>query len=196
MAQITKTSQALLKVQTALKAPKEKQNSYGGYAYRSCSDILEAVKPLLAENHLLLTLSDDVKLIGAHYYIVATAAVSLDDLSEPAIAVTGYAREPESRKGMDDAQVTGSTSSYARKYALNGLFLVDDSRDADALGTQPQPQQQTKQPSPSLEQALAEASTVGSRMALTNYWNKYPQYQGDPKFLAAVESLGKKFPNK
>ena len=92
MAQITKTSQALLKVQTALKAPKEKQNSYGGYAYRSCSDILEAVKPLLAENHLLLTLSDDVKLIGAHYYIVSTAAVSLDNLRESAIAVTGYAR--------------------------------------------------------------------------------------------------------
>ena len=116
-------------VQAALKAPKGQENKFGGYRYRSCEDILEAVKPLLKENGLALTISDDMVLVGERYYIRATATVTDGECVH---SVTAYAREPESRKGMDEAQVTGSSSSYARKYALNGLFCIDDTRDPDA----------------------------------------------------------------
>jgi len=116
-------------VQSALKAPKGQENKFGGYKYRSCEDILEAVKPLLAENGLVLTISDDIGIVGERYYVKATATVTD---GENRISVTAFAREPESRKGMDEAQVTGSSSSYARKYALNGLFCIDDTKDPDA----------------------------------------------------------------
>ena len=116
-------------VQAALKAPKGQENKFGGYRYRSCEDILEAVKPLLAENGLVLTISDEIVLIGDRYYVRASAAITDGETVEHAY---GLAREPESRKGMDEAQVTGSSSSYARKYALNGLFCIDDTKDPDA----------------------------------------------------------------
>lgn len=116
-------------VQSALKAPKGQENKFGGYRYRSCEDILEAVKPLLAENGLVLTISDEIVLIGDRYYVRASAAITDGETVEHAY---GLAREPESRKGMDEAQVTGSSSSYARKYALNGLFCIDDTKDPDA----------------------------------------------------------------
>ena len=116
-------------IQSALKAPKGQENKFGGYRYRSCEDILEAVKPLLAENGLVLTISDEIVLIGDRYYVRASAAITDGDTVEHAY---GLAREPESRKGMDEAQVTGSSSSYARKYALNGLFCIDDTKDPDA----------------------------------------------------------------
>ena len=119
-------------VQSALKAPKGQENKFGGYRYRSCEDILEAVKPLLAENGLALIISDEIAMVGERYYIKATATITD---GENSISVTAYAREPESRKGMDEAQVTGSSSSYARKYALNGLFCIDDTKDPDATNT-------------------------------------------------------------
>ncbi len=119
----------LIEVQAALKAPKSQRNSFGGYNYRSCEDILEAVKPLLSERGLTLTLSDEPVACGGRVYIKSTA--SLTDGGE-AVAVTAYAREAEAKKGMDESQITGTASSYARKYALNGLFLIDDTKDADA----------------------------------------------------------------
>lgn len=119
-------------IQTALKAPKGQENKFGGYRYRSCEDILEAVKPLLAEQGAVIQLSDMLELVGQRYYIKATAALIDTDTGEAA-SVTAWAREAESRKGMDDSQVTGSSSSYARKYALNGLLAIDDTRDADAM---------------------------------------------------------------
>ena len=125
-------------VQSALKAPKGQENKFGGYRYRSCEDILEAVKPLLADNGLALIISDEIAMVGDRYYIKATATITD---GENSISVTAYAREPESRKGMDEAQVTGSSSSYARKYALNGLFCIDDTKDPDATndhGRKPQ----------------------------------------------------------
>lgn len=124
----------LLKVQAELKAPKSQYNKFGKYTYRSCEDIVEAAKPLLSNQGLTLLMSDDVVLIGERYYIKATA--TLIDISDgEQLAVSALAREPVSRKGMDDSQVTGSSSSYARKYALNGLFCIDDSKDSDQLNT-------------------------------------------------------------
>ena len=120
----------LLSVQNELKAPKDKRNNFGGYNYRSCEGILEAVKPLLQEQGLMLTIKDEVVNIGDRYYVRAT--VLLDDISSNGeIAVTALAREEEAKKGMDASQITGTASSYARKYALNGLFLIDDTKDAD-----------------------------------------------------------------
>lgn len=121
----------LAAVQKVLKAPKNQYNSFGKYSYRSCEDILEAAKPLCIENGLILTISDDIVAVGERYYIKATAAVT-DVKDGERVECSGIAREAEERKGMDASQVTGSTSSYARKYALNGLFSIDDTKDADA----------------------------------------------------------------
>jgi hypothetical protein len=120
---------ALMAVQSELKAPKGQTNKFGGYKFRSCEDILEAVKPLLAKNKLVLRLSDEPVMIGDWHYIKVVATLEADDGSD--YSVTAYAREPISKKGSDDSQVTGATSSYARKYALNGLFCIDDTKDAD-----------------------------------------------------------------
>lgn len=122
----------LLKVQSELKAPKNQFNSFGKYKYRSCEDILESAKPILAKHNLTLTLSDHIEHIGDRYYIRAIA--TLED-GETVTAVEALARESDAKKGMDAAQITGSASSYARKYALSGLFLLDDSKDADATNS-------------------------------------------------------------
>lgn len=118
----------LSRIQKELKAPKGQYNSFGKYKYRSCEDIMEAVKPILGE--CSLTVSDEMVIIGDRYYIKAIArlALSADDFVES----SAYAREPLDKKGMDESQITGATSSYARKYALNGLFAIDDTKDADA----------------------------------------------------------------
>ena len=120
----------LLAVQNELKAPKDKRNNFGGYNFRSCEGILEAVKPLLQEQELMLTIKDEVVNIGDRYYVRATALL-VDISSNGEIAITALAREEEAKKGMDASQITGTASSYARKYALNGLFLIDDTKDAD-----------------------------------------------------------------
>lgn len=120
----------LIQVQMGLKANKTQHNEFGNYNYRSCEDILEAVKPHLKEAGLMLTLSDDIKLIGDRYYVLATARITD---GEDSFETYGFAREALERKGMDPSQVTGSASSYARKYALSGLFCIDDNKDADAL---------------------------------------------------------------
>lgn len=117
-------------LQTELKVPKGQTNKFGGYKYRSCEDVLEAVKPLLKKYRLVLTVGDDMLQIGDRYYICATAVLR-DMESEADIKNSAYAREAEVKKGMDDSQITGTASSYARKYALNGLFCIDDTRDAD-----------------------------------------------------------------
>lgn len=120
----------LLNIQTELKAPKGQYNSYGGYNYRSCEDILEAVKPLLKSNNCVLTITDSLEQIGERYYIRAAATIT-DAEGNESYTNVAYAREEETKKGMDGAQITGTASSYARKYALNGLFLIDDTKDAD-----------------------------------------------------------------
>lgn len=120
----------LTDIQNELKAPKKRTNSFGGYKYRSCEDILEAVKPLLKKYDVTLTISDTIEEICGRVYVKATAELRNGE-NIGGYSVTAYAREAELKKGMDDSQITGAASSYARKYALNGLFLIDDSKDAD-----------------------------------------------------------------
>lgn len=124
--------QKLLNIQKDLKAPKSQYNSFGQYNYRNCEDILEAVKPLCARENACLTLSDTVVQIGERYYIQACATLFDGETGEIINTVTAYAREGAEKKGMDSSQVTGAASSYARKYALNGLFNIDDTKDADS----------------------------------------------------------------
>ena len=119
----------LLQIQSELKAPKGQYNSFGKYKYRSCEDILEAVKPLCVKYGVILTLSDEIVQVGERYDIRATAKLQKEGCTD--ISVTAYAREALDKKGMDDSQITGTASSYARKYALNGLFCIDDTKDAD-----------------------------------------------------------------
>ena len=118
----------IIKIQQELKAPKSQHNKFGGFDYRSCEDILEALKPLLAKEKLLLTINDKIVKMGERYYV--KAIVSITDGTKT-LEYSAYAREEENKKGMDGSQVTGASSSYARKYALNGLFLIDDSKDSD-----------------------------------------------------------------
>ena len=121
---------ALMAVQAELKAPKNQHNSFGKYDYRSAEDIIEAVKPLLKDNGLFLNMSDDIVLIGDRYYVKATVSVT-DIVTGESVQTSALAREAAQKKGMDESQVTGTASSYARKYALNGLFAIDDTKDAD-----------------------------------------------------------------
>lgn len=119
----------LISIQSELKAPKGQYNSFGKYKYRSAEDILEAVKPLLKKHECYLTLSDEPVSIDGRHYIKATATLCTENADD--VKVTAYAREPETNKGMSESQITGTASSYARKYALNGLFAIDDTKDAD-----------------------------------------------------------------
>lgn len=123
--------QNLIAIQTELKAPKLQYNSFGKYKYRTAEDILEAVKPLLKKYNTLLLLTDDIQLIGDRYYVKATATLygEMGEMGE--IQTSSFAREEFDKKGMDGSQITGASSSYARKYALNGMFLIDDTRDSD-----------------------------------------------------------------
>lgn len=120
-------------IQQELKAPKGQENKFGGYKYRSCEDIMEAVKPLLDKNNAILTIADDIILIGDRFYVKATAVLSDSETGEQIAQTTAFARESITKKGMDDSQITGAASSYARKYALNGLFCIDDTKDADTM---------------------------------------------------------------
>lgn len=122
----------LIKIQSSLKAPKNNYNSFGRYKYRSCEDILESCKKILAENKCYITLNDSIEYIGNRFYIKATASLRREDGTLLAEA-NAFAREEETKKGMDAAQITGAASSYARKYALCGLLAIDDNKDADAL---------------------------------------------------------------
>jgi hypothetical protein len=133
----------LIIIQTQLKAPKNQRNNFGNYNYRSAEDILEAVKPLLAEHNCLLYLSDEIITVNNRNYVKATATFMDGNFT---LSVSASAREEESKKGMDGSQVTGASSSYARKYALNGLFLIDDTKDSDYTNTHDEAKKQPKKP--------------------------------------------------
>lgn len=126
-----------MNIQSELKAPKNQYNSFGKYNYRSTEDILEGLKPLLLKYKAILSISDEIVQVGDRYYVKATVVLASTEKGEEweALKATAYAREDETKKGMDLAQVTGSTSSYARKYALNGLFAIDDTKDSDSTNT-------------------------------------------------------------
>lgn len=126
---IMENKNLLQEIQSELKAPKGQRNNFGNYNYRSAEDILEAVKPLLKERNVALVISDEVLEIGGRVYVKATAMLAFEN--QPFASASAFAREAENKKGMDEAQITGSASSYARKYALNGLLAIDDTKDAD-----------------------------------------------------------------
>ena len=137
----------LANVQSELKCNKSQYNSFGKYKYRSCEDIVESVKPLLKANGLLLTLTDEIVMVGERFYVKATAEIiSAEDGG--IVSVSAFAREEETKKGMDGSQVTGASSSYARKYALNGIFAIDDTKDSDSTNTHGQEQEAPKQEAP------------------------------------------------
>ena len=178
MAEAKKTVvERLIEVQSLLKAPKGQYNSFGKYKYRSCEDILEAVKPLLAERGLLLFIEDQIERIGdtsgtdsLRWYVKATATVTDGTDS---VSTTAYAREDKDKKGMDGSQVTGASSSYARKYALNALFLIDDTKDADATNTHgkeqsQKPSQRAKKP---VDTTLSDEEMATLRQTFVNYRN-------------------------
>ena len=178
----------LVYIQSNLKAPKNQFNSYGGYKYRSCEDIMEAVKPLLKETDCSLTVSDEIVQIGDRFYVKATA--TLRTSSGETYQNTAFAREALTKKGMDESQVTGTASSYARKYALNGLFCIDDTKDADALNTNKeytQPQA-TSQPQAGEipQEVLNEINSSSTTDQLSAIYGKYAVYQKDARFTGAL----------
>lgn len=140
----------LAKIQSELKVPKSQRNTFGNYNYRSCEDILEAAKPLLNEQGLVLVIDDEVVNVGNRNYVKSTAKL-IDTEDKEGMFTTAYAREDEVKKGMDGSQLTGSTSSYARKYALNGLFAIDDTKDSDATNDHGKGQSQTTKDKPKQE---------------------------------------------
>ena len=142
-----KTNKLML-IQASLKAPKNQKNAFGGYNYRSCEDILEAVKPLLYDTQTTLTISDEMVEVWWRIYVKATATLKDCETWEIIEQNSAYARESESKKWMDDSQITWATSSYARKYALNGLFCIDDVKDADATNTHEKETKATKKSEP------------------------------------------------
>lgn len=165
----------LAQIQSELKAPKGQRNTFGKYNYRSCEDILEAVKPLLTERGLVILITDDIVQIGERYYVRATATIY--DSEGSYISNSALAREELKRSGMDASQITGATSSYARKYALNGLFAIDDTKDADATNKgqdEPKPVKATAQPAftDEIRQALANAQSV---QELVETFGRLPQ---------------------
>lgn len=173
-------------IQSLLKAPKDQYNKFGNYKYRNCEDILEAVKPLLFSQSCTLTISDEIVMIGTRYYVRATATIK--NANGETEMTTAYAREDESKKGMDASQITGSTSSYARKYALNGLFCIDDTKDSDSLNNECQSNNQLEKDNRKLlpkdkfndedlmkwiYQKLEKAKSENKRLSLSNLIGKY-----------------------
>lgn len=157
----------LLNVQKELKAPKGQFNKFGNYKYRSCEDILESVKPILAKYNCTIVINDEIVNVGDRFYIRATATF-YDVESKDSIKVSALARESIDKKGMDDSQITGSTSSYARKYALNGLLLIDDTKDADANEYHEQVEKK-QEPKKEAQKPTVDTSTPLGK--IMNIWN-------------------------
>lgn len=192
----------LVVIQNGLKAPKSQWNKFGNYSFRSAEDILESVKPLLAENNCTLIVTDEVVLIGERYYVKATATIK--NATGETVFANAYAREEEAQKGMSSAQITGSTSSYARKYALNGLLCIDDTKDPDSTNTHGKKEPDGKK-SPSnkppivdLEErfklAKESAKKAKSRKDFVETWKTYPDLHGMEKFVKFIQDATEKLP--
>jgi len=170
----------LVIIQSELKAPKGQTNKFGGYKYRSCEDILEALKPHLKDQGLFLSITDELVAQGTRYYIKASAIIT-DGVDR--WSVDGWAREEEVKKGMDSSQITGASSSYARKYALNGLFGIDDTKDSDATNDGNIPQM----PIVNLQTAVYDIGLANTLDGLKTIWAKYPQFQKQQEFIDAKD---------
>lgn len=188
----------LIEIQSELKAPKNLYNKFGGYKYRNAEGIMEAVKPLLKKYECFMTISDEIRQIGERYYLYATATIVNKD--GKSISVSAPAKEDESKKGLDGAQLTGSTSSYARKYALNGLFLIDDTKDPDteeykqeseakAKNVQKESDKRYKE----LEKKFPDVFAANSLDELKIVYSNHPDQQGkDPDFMEAMSTRRKR----
>ena len=191
----------LISIQSELKAPKTQVNRFGGYKYRKAEDILEAVKPLLAKQKCTLIITDDVVLIGNRIYVKATATIKNE--KGECETTNGWAREEETKKGMDGSQITGASSSYARKYALNGLFAIDDNADSDTTNdgqhqvSQQQAQTQAQQPATpqyhtnDLNEGLAFLSRCVNKDNLVWVVQTYKPLTASPQFMQAVSAKKK-----
>lgn len=181
----------LLQIQSELKAPKGQFNAYGKYKYRSCEDILEAVKPILKKNNCTLLLSDSLIYVGERYYIKATA--TLVNAEGKSVSTEAYAREEETKKGMDASQITGASSSYARKYALNGLLCIDDNKDSDTTNTGDNtpaaPAKASKEDNAEVEKAIAEINAANSKEDLINAIAKYKSNKSVINNLAFINAV-------
>lgn len=181
----------LLQIQSELKAPKGQFNDYGKYKYRSCEDILEAVKPILKKNNCTLLLSDSLIYVGERYYIKATA--TLVNAEGKSVSTEAYAREEETKKGMDASQITGASSSYARKYALNGLLCIDDNKDSDTTNTGDNtpaaPAKASKEDNAEVEKAIAEINAAKSKDDLINAIAKYKGNKSVINNLAFINAV-------
>lgn len=181
----------LIQIQTKLNAPKNQRNTFGGFNYRSAEDILESLKPLLKETECFLNITDSIELVGDRYYIKATATITNKEGVQ--VSSSAFAREELTKKGMDSSQITGSTSSYARKYALNGLFAIDDNKDADTDEFKKQQNKPTKEEDNTEDVSLAlqqikEAQTLSD---LTKVYNDWTGFQKDRRFLSSLTAKRK-----
>lgn len=189
----------LIAIQSELKAPKSQFNKFGGYKYRKAEDILEAVKPLLNKQKCTLTITDDIVMVGNRIYVKATATIKNE--KGECETTTGWAREEETKKGMDGSQITGASSSYARKYALNGLFAIDDNADSDTTNDEQhqaaQQQTQTQQPTTSpfhpndLNEGLVYLSRCVTKDNLIWVVQTYKPLTVNPQFMQAVSAKKK-----
>lgn len=194
----------LIAIQSELKAPKSQFNKFGGYKYRKAEDILEAVKPLLNKQKCTLTITDDIVMVGNRIYVKSTATIKNE--KGECETTNGWAREEESKKGMDGSQITGASSSYARKYALNGLFAIDDNADSDTTndGQHQEAQQQTQTQQPNTQQTaptqyhpndlnegLAYLSRCVSKDNLIWVVQHYQPLTANPQFMQAVSTKKK-----
>jgi hypothetical protein len=187
----------LVSIQSELKAPKGQFNSFGKYKYRSCEDVLEALKPLLKENECFLNMSDEIVLIGNRYYIKATATITNN--SGTSLSVSAFAREEESKKGMDASQLTGATSSYARKYALNGLFAIDDNKDADATNKGDEKKEESRNGQDlkdKLESLKVKIDNCKYADEVLSIWNENEDLKGVAAFAAMIKERGTELKNK
>lgn len=188
----------LITIQSELKAPKTQTNRFGNYKYRKAEDILEAVKPLLKKESCTLIVSDDIVMVGNRIYVKAVATLK-NSQGETETSV-GWAREEESKKGMDGSQVTGASSSYARKYALNGLFAIDDNQDSDTTNvgsftsnasTQQVSQTQVSQQTDRLTEALGYIANCKSKDNIIWVMQQYKEYMASPQFMQALSAKRK-----
>ena len=177
-------------IQTSLAAPKGQRNNFGNYNYRSCEDILAAAKPLLKEQECTLTIADDILLVGDRFYIKATATITNKEGLR--VCTTAFAREEANKKGMDACQVTGAASSYARKYALCGLFAIDGEKDADATNTHGNANADELTPHEVIENivkpALAQANT---REDVVKLYEQYKKLENEPGYKTAFSARRK-----
>lgn len=194
----------LILIQSELKAPKTQYNKFGGYKYRKAEDILEAVKPLLAKQKCTLIITDDIVMVGSRIYVKATATIKNENGEYE--TSTGWAREEETKKGMDGSQITGASSSYARKYALNGLFAIDDNADSDTTNdgqhqaaqqqaspqsTQPAQQTATQYHTNDLNEGLDYLNRCVNKDNLIWVVQTYKPLTANPQFMQAVSAKKK-----